>query len=139
MKKIILVESEPVQINLYRRMFEHADFEVELASSKDEMLEELRQIRNGNSSKPDLVVLDFMLVDGHGIEILKAMKKNFITRGIPVFAVTNYQNPDLDRQINHLGIKPEKYLIKAHYNPAELLEIMNDYFENSHRVGTTLS
>jgi Response regulator containing CheY-like receiver, AAA-type ATPase, and DNA-binding domains len=73
-------------------MFERADFEVELASSKDEMLEELRQIRNGNSSKPDLVVLDFMLADGHGIEILKAIKKNFITRGIP--GVRGYQLPE---------------------------------------------
>jgi Response regulator receiver domain. len=75
MRKIILVESGPEQINIYRRMFEKTDFDVELAISKNEMLEELRQIRNGDSAKPDLVVLDFMLADGHGVEILRAMKK----------------------------------------------------------------
>jgi CheY-like chemotaxis protein len=139
MRKIILVESGPEQINIYRRMFEKTDFDVELAISKNEMLEELRQIRNGDSAKPDLVVLDFMLADGHGVEILRAMKKNYFTRDIPVFAVTNYQNNDFEHQIQQLEIMPEKYLIKAHHTPAELIDIMNRYLERDNRGGTTLS
>jgi len=139
MKKIIIVESEPTQINLYRRIFEKTGFDVELASSKEQMLEELREIRNGDSKKPDLVVLDFMLDDGHGIEVLKAIKKHILTKDVPVFAVTNYQNPDFDRQIRQLGITPEKYLIKAHYNPDELIDIVSDYLGKKDRIGTTLS
>ena len=139
MKKIILVESEPTQINIYRRIFEKTDFDVELAATKEEMLEELRQIRNGDSEMPDLVVLDFMLADGHGIEVLKAIKKHILTKNIPVFAVTNYQNPNLDRQIRQLGIAPEEYLIKAHYTPQELVDIMSHYLGHAKAVGTKLS
>ena len=138
-KKIIIVESEPTQIKLYRRIFERTGFDVELASSKEEMLEELREIRNGDSEKPDLVVMDFMLADGHGIEVLKAIKKHVLTQDVPVFALTNYQNPDLDRQIRQLGIMPEKYLIKAHYTPDELIGIVNHYLGKKGPVGTTLS
>jgi len=127
MKKIILVESEPTQIEIYRRIFEKSDIDVELASSVNEMLEELREIRNGDSEKPDLVVLDFMLADGHGMEVLKAIKKNFLTRDIPVFAVTNYENPHMNHTIRQLGIAPEKYLIKAHHTPGEILGMVNDY------------
>jgi len=139
MKKIIIVESEPTQINLYRRIFEKTGFDVELASSKEQMLEELREIRNGDSKKPDLVVMDFMLDDGHGIEVLKAIKKHILTQDVPVFAVTNYQNPDLDRQIRQLGITPEKYLIKAHYTPSELIDIVSHYLGKKDQIGTTLS
>lgn len=139
MKKIILVESEPALANIYRQIFQRTDFDVELASSKEQMLEELRNIRTGVSAKPDLVVLDFMLSDGHGIEILKAIKKNFLTRDIPVFAVTNYQNPDLDREIKSLGIMPEKYLIKAHHAPAEIIDMISNHFRDERPGGTTLS
>jgi len=139
MKKIIIVESEPTQINLYRRIFEKTDFDVELASDKAQMLEELRDIRNGDSRKPDLVVMDFILADGHGIEVLKAIKKNVLTKDVPVFAVTNYQNPDLDRQIRRLGITPEKYLIKAHYTPGELVDIVDHYLGKNDQAGVTLS
>jgi two-component system phosphate regulon response regulator PhoB len=139
-KKIILVESEPELVDIYRRIFQKTDFDVEHASKKEQMLEELRDIRTGASAKPDLVILDFVLSDGDGIEILKAMKKNVLTRDIPVFAITNYQNPDLDRKIKFLGITPEKYLIKAHYTPGELVDMVGHYFrQGDDRQMTTLS
>ncbi len=127
MKKIILVESDSHHIKMYRRIFEGANFDVDLACTQEEMLEELRDIRNGDSQKPDLVLLDFMLADGHGVEILKAIKKSHFTKDIPVFAVTNYQNHDFEKEIEKLGIMPEKYLIKAHHTPAELVDAMECY------------
>jgi len=139
MKKIILVESDPKLVDIYRRTFEKTDFDVELASKKDEMLEELRDIRTGTAPKPDLVILDFMLADGNGVEILKAIKKHIITKDIPVFAVTNYQNRDFDRDIAKQNIAPEKYLIKANHTPAELLNIIHDHFNRSAAIKPTLS
>jgi len=47
MKKIILVESEPMQVSIYRQMLQKTDFDVELACGCGEMLEELRDIRLG--------------------------------------------------------------------------------------------
>jgi CheY-like chemotaxis protein len=127
MKKIILVESEPTQISIYRHMLQKTDFDVELAGGCGEMLEELRDIRLGLSQKPDLVILDFMLADGHGIEVLKAIKKHPLTRDIPVFAVTNYANPDNDSQIRDHGVTPERYMIKAHHTPDQILGAINEY------------
>lgn len=138
-KKIILVESNPDLVEIYRRTFQKTDFDVEHASKKDEMLEELRDIRNGVSARPDLVILDFVLADGDGVEILKAMKKNIFTKSIPVFAITDYQNPALDRQISQLGIAPEKYLIKAHHTPADLVDMIGHYLAPGEKQMTTLS
>jgi len=108
-------------------MLQKTDFDVELACGCGEMLEELRDIRLGFSSRPDLVILDFMLADGHGIEVLKAIKKHPLTKDIPVFVVTNYVNPYNDSQIRAQGITPEKYMIKAHYTPGQILEAINEY------------
>jgi CheY-like chemotaxis protein len=139
MKKIILVESQPEQIGIYRRIFQNTDFDVELAGSVQEMHEELRDIRIGDSQKPDLVILDFMLADGHGVEILRAMKKNFLTRDIPVFAVTNYQNQDFEKEIERLGIMPEKYLIKTNHTPNELVDMVSGYLVQKEKPRVNLS
>jgi two-component system catabolic regulation response regulator CreB len=126
-KKIILVESQPEMIDIYRRVLEKTDFDVELACKKSEMLEELRAIRLGESQKPDLILLDFRLQDGHGFEVLKALRKNILTRDIPVFAFTNYQSPELDRQIEAHNAAPDKYLIKTDHTPAQLVNLIHGY------------
>jgi CheY-like chemotaxis protein len=128
MKKIILVESDESAIDFYRQVFKETDFNVEVASGMAPMMEELRQIRTGNSEKPDMVVMDFVLADGHGIEILKALKKSYFTCDIPVFAFTNYQNPDIDRQMEKLGIRPERYLLKINHTPRELVDAIRCHF-----------
>ncbi len=127
MKKIILVENDSQHIAAYRRIFEKSDFDVELARTHEEMLEELRDIRNGDSAKPDLVLLDFMLDDGRGIEVLRAIKKSHLTKDVPVFAVTNYQSHGTEQEFARTGIAPEKYLIKAHHTPADLLDMAERY------------
>jgi CheY-like chemotaxis protein len=139
MKKIILVENQPDQIDIYRQIFKKTGFDVELASSAKEMHEELRDIRNGDSERPDLVVVDFMFDDGRGVEILKAIKKSYLTRDIPVFAVTNYQNRNFEQEIERQGIMPEQYLIKAHHTPSELVGIISGYLAKKDKLKTTLS
>jgi CheY-like chemotaxis protein len=139
MKKIILVESEPTQVSIYRHLFQKTDFDIELAAGRDEMLEELRDIRMGVSSKPDLVILDFMLADGHGIDVLKAIKKHALTKDIPVFALTNYANPHNDAEIRRHNITPERYMIKAHHTPAQVLTAVNEYLGVMPGENTTLS
>jgi CheY-like chemotaxis protein len=143
MKKIILVESDSHHIDIYRRVFSNTDFEVELARGREEMMEELRDIRNGNSREPDLVLLDFMLADGNGAEVLRAIKKSHFTKNIPVFAVTNYQNRDLEKELTASAIAPEKYFIKAHCTPAEIVDVAERYLGQKpprpNRVKTSLA
>jgi len=128
-KKVILLENDSHHIAIYRRMFQNTAFEVDLARTREEMLEELREIRNGEAPKPDLVLMDFILADGYGTEVLRAIKKSHFTRDIPVFAVTNFQNPDMEREMKRLGIFPDKYMMKAHHTPAELINEIENYLE----------
>ncbi len=128
MKKIILAESNPHHIALYRKIFENMNFDVELARTKEELMEELREIRIGRSKAPDLVVMDLMLGDGAGKEALRAIKKSHFTRHIPVFAVTNFTNPEFENEIKMAGIAPERYLMKSNHTPGEIADQIQNYF-----------
>ena len=73
--KIFLVDDDALYLRLLEIQFlEHADFEIETFSSGEECIETL-------SSKPDLIILDYMLnsVDKdakNGIEILDKIKES---------------------------------------------------------------
>jgi hypothetical protein len=56
-----------------------------------------------------------------------------------VFAITNYENHDFQRDIGTLGILPEKYLIKAHHTPNELVEMMSSYLAKGNKSKPMLS
>ncbi len=126
-KKIILVEDDPAMIDIYREFFSRTDYDVELATTAEEMTEELNQINNGRSPKPDLILLDLKLRGGGGFDVLTVAKRAERLKNIPVFVVTNYENPDTEKELHQKGISPEKYLIKANFTPAEILDMINGH------------
>jgi CheY-like chemotaxis protein len=129
MKKIILVENDTDAIDMYREIFQKTDFDVELAQTREEMAEELFLIKNGASPRPDLILLDLMRPGAGGSMILEQAKRDMALRGIPIFVLTNYENPDLKKDLKRNHIWPDRYLIKANHTPAELLGIINKYLK----------
>lgn len=127
-KKIILAEDDKLLLDVYRRIFSSTDYDIEVATSSEQMTEELRAIRMGESAKPDLIIMDLMLPNANGSEVLRSIKKSYHTKDIPVFVLSNYQNPDLRRDLESQNIMPERYLIKSNYTPAEILGMVNRHF-----------
>ena len=94
----------------------------ELTSITDpmEMLEKVKEMQAGKVEKPSLVLLDLILPDINGSEILNAIKKNEATKDILVFVLSNYadKNPDPDRA------KPDKFILKTDIAPTELANLV---------------
>ena len=126
-KRILLIEDDPPTIDLYEEIFKKGDFEVENLTWGKQSLERLSEIREGKKEKPDLVLLDLILPDINGIEILKEAKNNEKTKDIPFFVLTNYTDPELEKEIWKLGV--EKYIIKANYTPSQLVKVIKGWFE----------
>ena len=137
-KKIILAEDDKHLLEIYRHMFSGFDYDIEVATTADQMAEELRLVRMGASSKPDLIMMDLMLPFANGQEVLKSIKKSYHTKDIPVFVLSNYQNPDLAESLAAQNIVPEKYLIKSDYTPSEIIGLVNQHFSTL-RPKTNLS
>ena len=127
-RKIILADNDKDLLDVYRRMFSGTDYDIEVATTADQMAEELRLIRMGAESLPDLIIMDLMLPYANGEQVLRSIKKSHHTKDIPVFVLSNYQNPDLHKSLISQKIMPEKYLIKSNYTPAEIVAMVNQHF-----------
>ena len=88
--KILVVDDNPDSVAIMRGILESRGYEVASATCGAEALEYLRQ------QKVDLVLLDVMMPEMSGIEVLQGIKKNAATGHLPVILVTaKTQDEDL--------------------------------------------
>ncbi len=125
-KKVILVEDDLAIIDIYQTMIQKAGFDVEAIGSGQEVIKKIKELKAGDPSKPDIVLLDLILPDINGIEVLKEIRKNNTTKDICVFILTNQE----ESQISKLdGIKPDKFIIKANITPIQLVALIKEQLQ----------
>ncbi len=120
--KIFIVEDETDIIELYRLAFEDNGMELESASTGIEGLEKLRGFAKEGASKPDMILLDLLLPDISGIDILKEVKKTDELKNIPLIALTNYGSGQIHRLVGDGEFKDVSYLIKIEITPQQLVD-----------------
>jgi len=121
-EKILIVEDELPTLKLLEETLRMEGFEIESAMLAREAIEKLNEIREGKAEKPILILLDLILPDMNGIEVLKEAKKYPETKNIKIFAFTNYTDPDMNRQLIKEGV--DKIILKAEISLKELFEII---------------
>ncbi len=115
-KKILIVEDDKILSDLLGKKLKDAGFEVTFAFNGVEGLDSLRV------NKPDLMLLDIMMPEKSGMEVMEEMNKEeeISLAKIPVIIISNSGQPvEIDRVLE-LGAKD--YLIKAEFNPQEVIE-----------------
>lgn len=122
-KSIFLIEDDLAIIDIYQMVLEKAGFEVQGISSGKEVMKKIKAIQTGQEPKPDLVLLDLILPDMNGMEILKEIRGNEATKEMVVFILSNQQ----PSEINQLeDIKPDKFIIKANITPTDLVATIQE-------------
>ena len=122
--KILIVEDDEPTIKLFQEVFSMAGFEIEVLDLGKKGVERMKEIREGKKEKPDLILLDLILPDINGIEVLKEARRYPETKNLKIYALTNYSNPETNEELNKEGI--DKILIKAQYSLKELIEIIKE-------------
>ena len=114
-KKILLIEDDEFIGFIYKRQLEKNGYEVTHFLKGKEGLSDVL------SNKPyDLVLLDVMLPDISGIEILKALKESSESvKKIPVLLLTNLGQEAVIKEA--FGYGADGYLIKASYTPDQIV------------------
>lgn len=113
-KKILLIEDEDFIRDLYKRQFEKAGFVVDgFAKGKEGLVASTQTMY-------DLLLLDIMLPDINGMEILKQVKQNPVTKNLPVVMLTNLGQDSIIKEGFTLGA--EGYLIKASFTPDQVVQ-----------------
>lgn len=82
MTKILIMEDDPQQSRLMRRLLEHAGFDVRVADDGESGL------RAAMATLPDLILLDMGLPDLDGQTVAGLLKGSSMLAGIPLIAVT---------------------------------------------------
>lgn len=114
-KKILIIEDEKILADLLGKKLKDAGFEVLFASNGIEGLNSVRTV------KPDLVLLDIVMPQKSGIEVMQEMNKDPETslEKIPVIIISNSGQPVEISKILKLGAKD--YLVKAEFSPQEVI------------------
>ena len=123
MEKVFLVEDDKALVELYSSVFESEKIPAEVFTFGQPALEKIKEIQDKKSEKPSLFVIDLILPDANGIDILKAIKTSEETKGIPVFILSNYSSPEMPKDG---GIKPDKFILKTSISPTELAGLVKE-------------
>ena len=96
-KKVLIIEDDKFLAKMLARMLESKNIQVSMATTGQEGFTKTIDVR------PDLVLLDIMLPDIDGFEILKKIKANDALKNIPVMVMSNLGQPEDINQAKNLG------------------------------------
>jgi CheY-like chemotaxis protein len=110
----MIVEDDPMLVEIYQKKLLDVGFEVLTvtngAAVKDEAVSWL----------PDLILLDAVLPDVDGFEVLEIVKKEASIKNIPVYMFSNLSaKEDIDRAT---GLGAAGFLTKSSFTPSQLAE-----------------
>ena len=114
-KKVLVVDDESSIREMLRLALEISDFECVEAADIHEAY------RRVTDDQPDIVLLDWMLPGGSGIELLRRLKKEEATKSLPVIMLTAKTHED--NVIQGLEVGADDYITKP-FAPKELIARM---------------
>lgn len=97
--KIFFVEDEPGIADLYCMSFGSNGFEIESFKNGTEALKRIEEFKTDKALKPDVIILDILLPDVSGMEILKEIRKSEDFKNVPIIMLTNYGTDDIKQEI----------------------------------------
>lgn len=111
---ILIAEDDEFIRDIYNRIFTMNGYTVILATNGTEAIEKLEE------SVPNLILLDIMMPYQNGKEVFKKIKSDDRLKDVPVVFLTNVSaQDDLEQELLD---QADKYLIKAHFTPKEVLD-----------------
>src|SRR3989338_10355535 len=113
MTKILIIEDDVFLGDALSQKLKNEGFEVALSRDGAEGLDKIK------SFVPEMVLLDIILHNMNGYEILEAKQKDPEIAQIPVIIISNSGQPVEISRALALGVKD--YLVKAQFDPEEVL------------------
>lgn len=116
--KIIIVEDDDLISRLYEKAFSFEDYDVTVAHNGKDGLAKIQQ------ENPTIVLLDIMMPEMNGLEVLDQLKSNEDTKNIPVIVLTNLAGEqDSETALSKGAVK---YIVKSEHDPKEIVDMVKE-------------
>lgn len=125
-KKILIIEDEQILGELLVEKLQEAGHEVSLVPDGEMGMRAMR------AQTPDMVLLDMVMPNKDGYEVLTEMHTDPVLQQVPVIVISNSGQPVEVQRILDLGAKD--HIVKAEFSPAEVLEKVEKYLGATHEV-----
>ena len=122
-KTILSIEDDRFISEMYARSLRHAGYKV------DEVITGPEGIEKGRKGNYDIILLDIMIPDKTGVEVLFELRGKD-GKGLPdtrIVIMTNFEQDDATRQ--SMEKLADAYVIKAETTPRRMVEIVNEVAE----------
>lgn len=116
--KVAVIEDELSICEMYQMKLKNADYEVKSAQNGQDGL------ILAENFKPQLILLDLKMPIMNGDEMLAKLRQTDWGAKIRVIILTNISRDEAPRNLQFLNV--DRYIVKAHYTPSQVLEIVNE-------------
>lgn len=121
---VLLIEDDGAIAEMYRVQLEYDGFRVTVAATGENGFAAMA------STQPDIVLLDLLLPDRSGLEIMADIKSRFPEHP-PVVILSNYGEPTMIDRGMSLGAL--EYLVKSRVTPATVSRSIPGWIEQARR------
>lgn len=116
MQKIAIIEDDQAISQMYRIKFEAEGFQVETAENGKLGLELTEHM------KPDIILLDLMMPEMNGDEMLEKMRATDWGKDITVIILTNMGEQEAPEKVKQLNVR--RFIVKAEMTPRQVAEMV---------------
>ncbi|MFA5076438.1 MAG: response regulator [Patescibacteria group bacterium] len=118
-KKIFIIEDDKFYSNVCKLKLNKEGYDVESATNFDDFL------LLAKKNKPDLILMDIILPDHNGFEILKLLKKDPVLKSVKVIAYSSLGQLEDQEKAKKLGAVD--YFVKSEISIYELIDKVKKY------------
>jgi len=119
MSKIAIVEDDVAISQMYRIKFEAEGYEVDTAENGKLGLELIEHM------KPGMVLLDLMMPEMDGEEMLTKLRATSWGKNIKVIILTNMGESEAPASIKDMNV--EAFILKANMTPRQVAELVKEH------------
>lgn len=114
--KVVIAEDDDSIARLYKTYLEAHGFTVQHAQNGNEALEQIE------SFKPDVLLLDIMMPDKNGFDVLEGLRTS--NNKLPVIVFTAISSEDEKKKALDYGVKA--YFVKSQVIMSDILDKINE-------------
>lgn len=118
MAKIAIIEDDMAIAQMYRLKFEAEGYKVEIAANGKLGLELCEEMQ------PDIVLLDLMMPEMNGDEVLEKMRKESWGEKPEVIILTNVSEQEAPERLKDLRVSD--FIVKAEMTPSQVADLVKE-------------